>query len=167
MNGFMSLYQKVVEVASRTLFSGYLPMLENIINLAKLLFYMDMFSQIQGEVAQHFVEAKGSHNWDHTERVYNLCMYIGKIEDADVEVLKYAAVLHDIGRDYQDKSNGKWCHAEKGAKLAEKMLEKYKVNNEKIEKVIHASRFGRAGSSMSRRSIRQYVSSGLLGAVPL
>jgi len=75
---------------------------------------MDIFSQIQKEVKKYFFNAKGSHNWEHTERVYNLCIRIGKKENVDFDVLKYAAVLHDIGRNYQDELNGKICHVEKG-----------------------------------------------------
>ena len=65
---------------------------------------MDVFSQIQEEVVKHFLNAKGSHDWEHTERVHNLCIRIGKKENADLEILKYAAVLHDIGRNHQDES---------------------------------------------------------------
>ena len=68
---------------------------------------MNVFSNIRKEVIKYFSNTKESHDWQHTERVYNLCMIIGKKENADLEILKYAAILHDIGREYQDKSNGK------------------------------------------------------------
>ena len=60
----------------------------------------------------------GSHGWDHTERVYNLCMHIGKIEAADLDVLKHASLLHDIARQKEDEHKGGLCHAELGAKMA-------------------------------------------------
>jgi len=97
---------------------------------------MDVFSLIKREAVKHFLNAKGSHDWEHTERVYNLCMYIGKKESADLEILKYAAILHDIGRDYEDQSKGNFCHAERGAKLAKKLLEKYNMDQEKIKKIV-------------------------------
>lgn len=98
---------------------------------------MDLVALIVEEAKHYFTNAKGSHDWDHTERVYNLCMHIGEKENADLEILKLAAILHDIGREYQDKTNGKVCHAEKGALLAGEILEKYEIDKERIEKIIH------------------------------
>ena len=74
-----------------------------------------MFESIREEAQRYFQTARGSHDWSHTERVYNLCMHIGKKENADLDILSMAAFLHDIGRGQQDKSNGNICHAERGA----------------------------------------------------
>jgi uncharacterized protein len=98
---------------------------------------MDKFQIIVEEAKNIFAKAKGSHDWDHTERVYNMCMHIGKIEYADIEVLGYAAILHDIGRDTQDKSGGKVCHAEIGAVMAREILKKYDFNEDKINNIVH------------------------------
>ena len=84
-----------------------------------------------------FSDAKGSHDWEHTERVYNLCLHIGEREGADLEILKLAALLHYIGRPEQDRLGGKICHAEKGGALAGEILEKYGVEKEKIERIVH------------------------------
>ena len=48
-----------------------------------------------------------------------------------------AAILHDIGREHQDKSNGEICHAERGAMLARELLGKYNIEEEKISKIVH------------------------------
>jgi uncharacterized protein len=98
---------------------------------------MTLFDNIKEEIKPYFLNAKGSHDWDHLERVYNLCLQIGKKENADIETLKMAAILHDIGREYEDKLNGKICHAEKGAILARKILEKHNLDKERIKKIIH------------------------------
>lgn len=98
---------------------------------------MDVLVQIKKEAKRYFENAKGSHDWEHTERVYNLCMHIGKEEKADIEILKLSAILHDIGREYQDKTNGRVCHAEKGALLARELLGKHAMDKERIDKVIH------------------------------
>jgi uncharacterized protein len=98
---------------------------------------MGILTQIKKEARRYFTNAKGSHDWQHTERVYNLCVHIGKGVDVDLEVLKIAALFHDIGREHQDKTNGKICHAEKGASLAREIMEKYMMDSEKIEKVVH------------------------------
>jgi uncharacterized protein len=98
---------------------------------------MEIVKQIKKEAKSFFTNARGSHDWEHTQRVYNLCMHIGQKESADLEILELAALLHDIGRLSQDKSNGRICHAEEGARAARKILGKYGFDKRKIEKIIH------------------------------
>lgn len=98
---------------------------------------MDLIEKIKNEAKHYFRNARGSHGWDHTERVYNLCLRIGKKEKANIEILKLTAILHDIGRDCENKTNGKLCHAEQGAILARELLEKYNFKKEKIDKICH------------------------------
>ena len=83
-----------------------------------------------------FRNARGSHDWDHTERVYRLCLRIGRKERADLDVLKLAALLHDIGRAEEDRSNGRICHAEKGALLADGILRRHRIGAERIARVV-------------------------------
>lgn len=85
-------------------------------------------------------DSKGSHDWFHTKRVYDLCMKIGRAEGANINVLGIAAYLHDIGRPYQDKSKGKICHAEKGAELAHEILLKLNLSAEDKSNIIHSIR---------------------------
>jgi len=89
---------------------------------------------------QCFSNGSSSHAWEHTQRVRNLCMHIGRVEGADTEILEIAALLHDIGRPYQDESKGKICHAEKGAEMAGALLEQYPISAEKRNNVIHCIR---------------------------
>ena len=98
---------------------------------------MDVFSQIEEVARKHFLIAKGSHDWQHIKRVHDLCMIIGKKENADLEILRYAAVLHDIGRDHQDTLHGSVSHAEHGSIIARKLLEKYRIDHEKTDKIVH------------------------------
>lgn len=97
----------------------------------------ESFAKIKKEAQKYFENANGSHDWSHIERVLNLALQIGKKEGADLEILEIAAILHDIGRSYQDQTNGKIDHAIKGSELAKKILEKYNFEKEKIEKIIH------------------------------
>jgi uncharacterized protein len=87
-----------------------------------------------------FSNFNGSHDWEHTCRVYNLCMHIGQKERADLEVLKIAAYLHDIGRSRQDKSKGTICHAEKGAEMAKSFLDDYEIPEDQGKNIIHCIR---------------------------
>lgn len=98
---------------------------------------MDLFDLVRKEVKRVFADARGSHDWEHTERVAKLCLHIGKKENADLEVLHLAALLHDIGREHQDKANGTICHAEKGAAIARELLGGYALEEALIEKVVH------------------------------
>jgi len=96
-----------------------------------------LLERINKEVQTFFHGARGSHDWDHTERVLRLCLRIGKKEKADLEILRLAAVLHDIGRAEEDRSNGKICHSEAGAAMARKILELCGVDPEKIARISH------------------------------
>jgi uncharacterized protein len=98
----------------------------------------EIIADIRNYCEKAFTEAKNSHNWDHTERVYKLCMRIGAIEGADLEVLAIATYLHDIGRATQDKSKGKICHAEVGAKIASEVLKIYDIPRDKKDNIIHS-----------------------------
>lgn len=98
---------------------------------------MDVFDKIKEEVRQKMGGVNSCHEWEHTERVYNLAIQIGKKEKADLEVLRLAAVLHDIARKEQDESGGKICHAERGAVLAREILKKYNFPEEKIKNIAH------------------------------
>ena len=98
---------------------------------------MEIFEKIKDEVKQKLSGINSCHEWEHTERVYNLAMRIGKKENADLEIVGFAAILHDIARKEQDESNGKVCHAEKGAVLAKEILEKHNFPEEKIKNITH------------------------------
>lgn len=98
---------------------------------------MKLIEQITKRAEEFFSDSKGSHDWEHTLRVYNLCLHIGRKENANLKIIKISAILHDIGRGHQDKHNGKICHAEKGAGLARKLLSEFEVDNDKINKIVH------------------------------
>lgn len=96
-----------------------------------------LFNQIQREARLFFHDSRGSHDWDHTERVLQLCLRIGPKEKADLGILKLAAVLHDIGRSEEDRTNGKVCHSEAGAALARTILGAHGVPEDAITRVAH------------------------------
>ena len=87
-----------------------------------------------------FDKARGSHDWDHTLRVVRLCEHIGAVEGVDMDVLKIAAYLHDIGRCYQDSSNGAVCHAEKGAQMAWPVVSKLPMSADQKQNIVHCVR---------------------------
>ena len=95
---------------------------------------------VKNHAERLFEGARGSHDWEHTLRVCRLCQQIGSAEGADMDVLMAAAYLHDIGRCYQDVSNGEVCHAEKGAQIARPIVEGLPLSPEQKENILHAVR---------------------------
>ncbi len=84
-----------------------------------------------------FKGARKSHNWEHTLRVYKLCEHIGAAEGADMNVLLIASYLHDIGRCFQDASNGSVCHAEKGAEMTGSIIADIPLSDMQKENIVH------------------------------
>ena len=99
-----------------------------------------MLDTVKKMAHNHFQGARGSHNWDHTLRVYRLCKRIGTAEGADLDVLLIAAYLHDIGRSSQDYSNGAVCHAEEGARMAGSILAKLVLSEARKKNILHCIR---------------------------
>ena len=96
-----------------------------------------ILKRIRRQARDHFSQARGSHDWEHTLRVHRLCRRIGLAEGADLLVAEAAAYLHDIGRAHQDRANGRLCHAEKGAALARRLLLPHSLAADRRENIIH------------------------------
>jgi uncharacterized protein len=89
---------------------------------------------------QHFAGARASHDWDHILRVVRLCEHIGEVEGADMDVLRAAALLHDIGRMHQDATAGAICHAEKGAEMAQPVVAELPLSDDQKANILHCIR---------------------------
>lgn len=72
----------------------------------------------------------GCHGWDHVKRVHDLCVFIGKEEGGDLEVLKIASLLHDIAR-----NGGRGDHAVKSAREAERALLRLGLQRARISEI--------------------------------
>ncbi len=86
-----------------------------------------IIEKIRREARAAFCGSKGSHDWEHTQRVCGLAVRIAKKEKADVGEVKLAAILHDIARGMEDASGGRVDHAREGALMAAKILLKNKT----------------------------------------
>lgn len=95
------------------------------------------FEQLKEKIQPYFENA-GGHEFDHTQRVYNLSLQIAKNEEIDLDILKASALLHDIARKKQDEVKDQICHAEEGAKMAKEILERMGFPKEKIPSVCSA-----------------------------
>jgi len=89
------------------------------------------------EFARSFFEREGTHGFSHVERVFNLCLHIGKAEGADLEVLALSALLHDIARPLEDSGKVE-DHALEGARIAARFLKGLGYPEERVKAVAHA-----------------------------
>jgi uncharacterized protein len=77
-----------------------------------------------------------AHNFDHVMRVYNMAVHLAEGESVDLEIIKTAALLHDIGsKKEMDDPTGKTDHALEGAKMARPILEKLGFSADKINHI--------------------------------
>ncbi len=81
------------------------------------------------EISRQHQQYIGSHGYEHTERVIELCRVLGEVLRADMDVLIPAAILHDIGR-AQDN------HAHQSALMAREILNKHGYSS--VDEICHA-----------------------------
>jgi len=81
------------------------------------------------------------HGFKHVERVHNLSVQIGTALNANLLIIKIAALLHDVGRIYEKKNDAN-NHAEISAEMAEKFFQKtnFNITNDNVENIIHSIR---------------------------
>ncbi|MGG4439914.1 HD domain-containing protein [Brevibacillus fortis] len=77
-------------------------------------------ADLVAEAQKRFDGQDPAHDWQHNLRVMAMCERIGREEGAKMEVLRLAALLHDIGR-AEERQTGE-CHAEISARLAGEWL---------------------------------------------
>ena len=84
-------------------------------------------------------ELDDTHGFKHVERVYNLSLLIGKKLNANLTVLKIAALLHDVGRIDEEKDEQNRNHAEISAQKGLDYLNSndFKISQNDIDNIIH------------------------------
>ena len=93
-----------------------------------------LFQQLK-EAAEEELSCS-AHDMEHVMRVYNLALHLAEGESVDVEVLKAATLLHDIGRVKEDNDpSGQTDHALLGAEMSYPILERAGFSGEKIKHI--------------------------------
>jgi uncharacterized protein len=69
-----------------------------------------------------------------------------------MDVLRAAALLHDIGRSHQDASAGAVCHAEKGAELAAPIVARLPLTADRRANILHCIRSHRFRGDQTPRT---------------
>ena len=84
--------------------------------------------------------SESSHDLDHTSRVCrNADKLLAELPAADADVVRLAALLHDIARP-EEKGNSRVCHAKRGAEKAEKILKELNVEDPLAQRIVAAVR---------------------------
>ena len=86
------------------------------------------------QARQYYEGADAIHDFDHVLRVLALAERLGKEENADLEIVRAATLLHDVARGQGDRLVADHAHA--GAEFARKVLTGHPP--EKVEAVAHA-----------------------------
>jgi uncharacterized protein len=127
----------------------------------------DIFEKIKKRAESFF--RLSHHDRFHTERVYNLAVRIAEEENADLDVVKAAALLHDIARALEDE--GKIDdHASEGAKKARDVLEDVNFPEERIPEVlycieVHRFRKGMEAGSLEAKILQDADRLDIIGAI--
>jgi len=114
------------------------------------------------------------HGFLHVERVFKLCLQLGKELGANLFILEIAAFLHDIGRIHKDKANNKKNHADISADMALNFLKSkdFNITQNDIENIIHCIRAHSFSNNVVPRTLEAKILSDAdkmdaLGAVGL
>ena len=95
----------------------------------------DKFKKIESIVEKELSYCPG-HNMDHVRRVYNLAIHLAQDENVDLEVIKLATLLHDIGGKRElDDPTGQTDHAVESVKMAEDILNSFGYSEEKTRHI--------------------------------
>ncbi|HUW95054.1 MAG TPA: HD domain-containing protein [Anaerolineae bacterium] len=86
------------------------------------------------QAREYYGDADPAHDFDHILRVLALAERIGAAEGADMDILRPAVLLHDIGRP-EEQRDGR-CHAQVGAEKARTILSDWPT--ETVEAISHA-----------------------------
>ena len=106
---------------------------------------------------QYCLQEGGSHGPDHSERVFQTAMAMGRTMNARLNILAPAALLHDIGRNQESRSRGNICHAEWGAEMAIPLLRKLDYSEADITSICHCIRGHRFRSATRPESLEAKI----------
>jgi uncharacterized protein len=86
------------------------------------------------EARQYYTDTDAAHDFDHVLRVLALAERIGQAEGAAMEIVRAAALLHDVARAEEERTGA--CHAKVGAERARQILAGHPAD--KVEAVAQA-----------------------------
>src|SRR6266700_6022432 len=95
-----------------------------------------LLAKVATEVQARFADFSDlAHGWEHVHRVYHLALHLAEQEHADGLIVGMAALLHDLGRTTRGPMRS---HAQRSAKLAQKLLAPYELPLDTQHAILHA-----------------------------
>ncbi len=88
------------------------------------------------EARTYYHSAESAHDFDHVLRVLALAERLARAEGADIEIVRTAALLHDIARVDEDTTGGD--HAQMAAERAREILLTRGMSPDRADAVAHA-----------------------------
>ncbi|MEM3585961.1 MAG: HD domain-containing protein [Candidatus Jordarchaeaceae archaeon] len=107
------------------------------------------------DIVKKSLSGEGGHDYEHTLRVYSLCVKLAELEGADVEILKAASLLHDIARPLEKTES--ISHSVIGAEIARDILKQTGFPETKIEKVCKVIRTHRFSEGEEAQEIEEKI----------
>ena len=105
------------------------------------------------EARQYYTDSDAAHDFDHVLRVLALAERIGQAEGAAMEIVRAAALLHDVARAEEERTGA--CHARMGAKRARQILAGHPAD--KVEAVAQAIAFHRFRDEVTPQTLEAKV----------
>ena len=96
------------------------------------------------------------HDRSHVARVYNMAVRLAREENADLDVARAAALLHDIARAVEDEGQIV-DHASEGARMSEKILAEVGFPREKVSEVVHCIEVHRYKKGMKADTLEAQI----------
>lgn len=116
-----------------------------------------LLGKIRETVRIRLLDSESSHDFDHTMRVCrNAEMLLEELPDADRDVVRLAAVLHDVARP-EEKACRKVCHAARGAEIAAEILEDLHVEKTFAGRIVAAVRTHRYRDDNAPQTLEEKI----------
>ena len=117
----------------------------------------ELYGKLSAVVEKHLLESESSHDMDHTYRVCrNAEKLLAELPDAQAEIVRLAALLHDIARP-EEKADQRVCHARKGAEMAADILRELGVEKNLADQISAAVRTHRYRDDHAPESLEAQI----------
>jgi len=111
-----------------------------------------IFSAIEAEAKRLMKGGESSgHDWEHVRRVHLNCLKLAKTDRVNVDVLRLAALLHDVGISHEMKEGVD--HAVYSAGRARRIMRRHGVPADVVEAVCRAIASHRFGAGLKPETI--------------
>ena len=108
------------------------------------------------EARGYYQDSETAHDFNHVLRVLTLAEKLARVEGADLEIVRAAALLHDISRsDEDDRASGD--HAELAAERARSLLLARGIESARADAVAHAIAAHRFRSRVAPQTIEAKI----------